>query len=350
MSFVRGVAVLTTVAALIAGCSSGESGDSSDAAAQSDGPRLDGTYVLDFDVSKRTALGAPAPETEPVSARWAFRSNCSDAGCVATATRMKSDGTAMNTRVELDLMDGKWVMVFGEDSRCNAGGQPARVLGAWVLEPQPDNSLTGMWTEITTGTDCPWVVQMPVKATRQGDVPDNLEVKDPASLEPRKPSKPEGFQGVYTQTIRTQPDDGQPGILSIDVRTFCVRNTDECASTQATSINNDPQTTPLTFEGNRWTYKWDRSGMPCPDGAPSQGFGYDEVTFPDPAQNPMRRLTGVRRLEVAGPCPGTQVFDLLYELGGPPAPAPPPGPAPAPAPGPAPAPAPEPAPAPPPGG
>jgi hypothetical protein len=186
---------------------------------------------------------------------------------------------------------------------------------------------------------------MPVKATRQGDVPDNVEVKDPAGLEPRKPSKAEGFQGVYTQTITTQPPDGAPGILSIDVHTFCVRNTDECASTQATSINNEPQITPLTFAGDRWTYKWDRSGMSCVDGAPSQGFGYDEVTFPESTQNPLPRLTGVRRLEVGDPCPGTQVFDLLYELGAPPPPPPPPGPEPAPAPPPAPAPAP-----PPPGG
>lgn len=309
VSSLRGVAATAMVAAAVAGCSLGDGGD---AGAQPDA--LDGLYTLDFDVSKRTALGAPAPQPDAISTRWAFRSNCSEAGCVATATRVKADGTATNTRVELDFFDGKWRMVFGEDSTCNAGGQPARVLGAWVLEPQPEDTLTGMWTEITTGNDCPWVVQMPVKLARQGDVPDDVEVTDPESLAPRKPSKAEGFQGTYAQTITTQPPSGEPGILRVDVATFCVRNTDECASTQATTINDEPQTTPLTFAGDRWTYKWDRSGRVCPDGAPSQGFGFDEMMFPEQLLNPLSRLTGVRRLEVGAPCPTTQTFDLLYEL------------------------------------
>ncbi|HEX2284059.1 MAG TPA: serine/threonine protein kinase, partial [Mycobacterium sp.] len=111
---------------------------------------LDGSYRLDFDVAKRTALGQPSPQAEPLNSRWVFRSHCGDNGCVATSTRIRNDGSA-GTRTTLDFLDGKWVMVLGEDSKCNVGGQPARVLGTWVLQPQPDGTLTGMWTEITTG-------------------------------------------------------------------------------------------------------------------------------------------------------------------------------------------------------
>lgn len=146
-------------------------------------------------------------------------------------------------------------MVLGEDSNCNSGGQPARVLGTWVLEPQPDNTLTGMWTEITTGNDCPSVLQMPLKMTREGDVSKGAEVTDPATLPPRTPSRPEGFHGSYNQTVTYRPPVGDPGILTIDVATFCVRNTDECASTQATIKDGSvTQITPLTFAGDRWSF------------------------------------------------------------------------------------------------
>lgn len=320
-----------TVLVVLAGCSSGDGGSPQTSEAAKPGVAgtvLDGTYRFDFDVAKRTQLGAPAPQPEPVSAKWAIRSHCADTGCVGTATRLNPDGSAAGTRTTLDFLDGKWVMVFAEDSRCNAGGQPTRVVGAWVLEPRPDGGLTGTWTEITTGLDCPWVVQMPVRLTRDGDVADNIPVADPANVEPRKPSKPEAFHGTYTQTITARPPDNQPGIVTIDVATFCVRNTDECASTQAATIEGKPQLTPLTFAGDKWIYRWDRSGRTCPGGAPSTGTGYDEVFFPAQASNPLPKLTGSRRLDVGEPCPTQRSFDLLYERNNAPAP-----PAPAPAPG-----------------
>ena len=322
MSWTKVVIAAMSAAVLLAGCSSGGSGDSAGATAPDGGPALDGTYVFEFDVAKRTQLGAPAPRQEPLTAKWAIRSHCVDAGCTATATRLHMNGKPADTRTTLDFLDGKWVMVFAEDSKCNAGGQPARVLGTWVLEPKANNVLSGVWTEITMGQDCPWVVQMPVVVTRQSDVAPDVPVSDPAGIEARRPSKPEGFQGVYNQTITTQPPDGQPATLPIKIDTFCVRNTDECASIQSTKIENKPQITPLTFAGDRWVYRWDRSGRTCPDGAPSTGFGFDEVFFPEASPNPLPRLTGTRRLDIGDPCPTQQLFDLVYERNNAPAPAP----------------------------
>jgi hypothetical protein len=331
------------VAAVVAGCSSSAEKEKP---AQSIGP-LDGTYRLDFDASKRTALGQPSPGANPFNRKWAFRSHCADGGaCVATATRINNDGSASNTKTTLDLIDGKWVMVLGEDSKCNQGGQPARVLGTWVLEPQPDKTLTGTWTEITTGSDCPWVLQMPVKATREGDVPDGVDVTDPSSLPAWKPSRPQGFQGTYNQHVAFRaPDEGTPADVPVDVKTYCVRNTDECASTQAMMIAGKAQLTPLTFGGDRWTYRWARSGVVCPDGVSVQSWGNDDIPFPDAATDPIASLTGSRRLETVEPCATEQLFDLQYTRIDAPAAAPA-APAPVPAPEPAPAPAPEPAPAP----
>jgi hypothetical protein len=341
------------VAAVVAGCSSADNSSADqEKPAQSNGP-LDGTYRLDFDASKRTQLGQPSPGKEAFSRRWAFRSHCADGGaCVATATRINNDGSASDTRAALDLVDGKWLLVLGEDSKCNQGGQPARVLGTWVLEPQPDKTLTGTWTEITTGSDCPWVLQMPVKVTREGDVPDGVDVTDPASLPAWKPSKPQGFQGTYNQHVALRaPAEEPPSDFPVEVKTYCVRNTDECASTQSMTIAGTPQLTPLTFGGDRWTYRWARSGAVCPDGVSVQSWGNDDIPFPDAAPNPIASLTGSRRLETMEPCATEQLFDLQYTRNDAPAAAPAaPAPAPAPAPEPEPAPAPEPEPAPAPGG
>lgn len=318
VSFFRGIGAAILVLATVAGCSS-----SPEEQTKSGG--LDGIYRLDFDPSQRTALGEPAAQSGPIVAKWAFRSTCSDSGCVATATKLLNDGKASTTQAVLDQLDGKWVMVLGEDSKCNAGGQPARVLGTWILDPKDDNTLTGNWAEITTGSDCPWVVQMPVKVTREGDLPKDVSVVDPASIEARKPSKAEGFQGTYTQTVTFRPPQGDPGVLSVDVQTFCVRNTEECASLQSTVINNSTQTTPLTFGGDKWTFRFNRGARPCPDGAQGDSYLNDEVMLPDPASNPMQTLTGTRRLEQLAPCPGDQFLDLQYQRSESPNAAPAPG-------------------------
>lgn len=335
MSWLRGVAVAMLTASVVAGCSSG-SGEDTEATTPSPapsaaGPVLNGLYKIDFDVAKRTQLGAPSPRTEPLSARWALDSHCAaDDVCIATGTRIKPDGSPTNIQGTLDLIDGNWVMVIAEDSKCRAGGQPARVLGTWVLTPQPNDTLSGTWTEITTGPDCPWVVQMPVTVSRQGEIPQGVQLIDPTVVEARKPSKAQAFSGTYTQTITTQPPDGAPGVLNIDVATFCVRNTDECASTQATVIDNNPQITPLMFTGDRWTYRWDRGEKSCGPGTPERvrSFGFDEIMFPQPSENPIVTLSGLRRLEAGEPCPTQQTFDLKYDRV-----AAPPTPAPAPAPG-----------------
>lgn len=333
MSSYRGVALALLAVAVVGGCSSSDGGGEPQEAV--DGPSLNGTYQFEFDVAKRTELGQPAPRTEPMTSRWAFRSACTDDGCVATATRLKPDGSATDTQVVLDYFDDNWVMVFAEDGRCNQGGQPARIIGTWTLKPQPDDKLTGTWTEITTGNDCPFVQQMPVTVTRQGDTQGDVEVADPASVPPRKPSKADGFHGHYSQTINTRPPSADTATLPVEVVTYCVRNTDECVSTQASTVADAPLLTPLTWADGHGTYRFDRGQQPCPDNPEltAQSFGYDDVVLPESAPNPIPALTGSRHLEFLEPCVGERWYDLSYERGEAPAePAPAPAePAPAPA-------------------
>src|SRR5690349_9305019 len=98
VSSFRGVAMVVLVAAVVAGCSSGQKADSNAAesttstAAEASGPQLNGTYKLEFDATQRTALGQPSPQKAPFSSNWAMRSHCGDTGCVATATRLNKDG------------------------------------------------------------------------------------------------------------------------------------------------------------------------------------------------------------------------------------------------------------------
>lgn len=106
----RGVGVALLVVAVVAGCSS-DKGDTAKPdggeSAKPAGPSLEGTYRLDFDATKRTALGQPSPQDQAFSWKWAFRSTCGDSGGVATATRLNNDGSLSNTRAALDFLDGK---------------------------------------------------------------------------------------------------------------------------------------------------------------------------------------------------------------------------------------------------
>jgi len=245
----------------------------------------------------------------------------------------------MDTQVTLDYLHDNWVMVLGEDVNCNQGGQPARMLGTWVLQPQPDDTLTGTWTEITTGPDCPFVVQMPVKVSRHGDAPEGVEVADPASVPARKPSKADGFNGPYAQSINTRPPSADTATIPVEVATFCVRNTEECASPQASNVNGSSQMTPLTITDGRGAYKFNRGDAACDNdpAAMAQRFGYDELLIPDAAPNPIPSLSGTRRLEMLEPCPDEAFYDLTYQRGDVPPPGAPPAPVePAPAPPPAP--------------
>lgn len=160
---------------------------------------LDGTYRVDVDMSKQTSNGAPDPQPNTDNTDWwAFRSSCSSTGCVATATKLDNKNhqvaaTPLHT-ADLRFRDGHWQRTpveiqsrhprcLGTDGKITAGEDTVSV--AWSLDPQPDGTLRGLFSNTFLTNECSMagaVFQTPLAATRTGDVPPTVTVADPATI------------------------------------------------------------------------------------------------------------------------------------------------------------------------
>ncbi|MDI3313993.1 MAG: serine/threonine-protein kinase [Mycobacterium sp.] len=161
---------------------------------------LDGTYRMEFDLAKQTFNGAPAPAPNTGNtAWWAFRSACRPTGCVATGTELdvNNHDVAANPSdtVESHFVDGHWQVVPYQipvqSPRCLGADGKSIVAGAytemvtWSLKPQPDGALRGVVTDTFLTNECGGqglVRQVPLVATRMGDVPPSVTVADPATV------------------------------------------------------------------------------------------------------------------------------------------------------------------------
>ena len=160
---------------------------------------LDGTYRLDIDWAKQTANGAPAPSTNNANASswWAFRSSCASTGCVANGTKLDDKNQQVAATpphtAELHFVNGSWQRTPIRDQyprkRCLADGKigpgEETQLISWSAQPQPDNSLRGLWTNTVLTDECGGagtVWQAPLVAVRTGDVPPTVTVADPATI------------------------------------------------------------------------------------------------------------------------------------------------------------------------
>jgi serine/threonine protein kinase, bacterial len=158
---------------------------------------LDGTYRLDFDGAKQMENGAPAPDKSD-TAWWAFRSSCASTGCAASGTKLDANNHQMAAApphtAAVRFVDGHWQRTFqiqeqyarcvGADGKTVAAGADTEMV-AWSLEPQPDGTLKGVWSETALTTECGRqgvVRQAPVVATRTGDVPPIVTVANPATI------------------------------------------------------------------------------------------------------------------------------------------------------------------------
>jgi serine/threonine-protein kinase len=160
---------------------------------------LDGTFRVEWDWSKQTANGAPTPQPNTDNTvSWAFRSSCTSRGCVATGAELDVNNhqvvsTPAHT-ADFHLNDSHWqrtpVQVQGQhpdclgaDGKVVAGAETETV--AWSLDPQPDGTLRGVWTNTVLTNECGRqgvVWQTPLSATRTGDVPPGVSVADPATV------------------------------------------------------------------------------------------------------------------------------------------------------------------------
>jgi serine/threonine protein kinase, bacterial len=190
---------------------------------------LDGIYRLDFDVANQTVMGSPnnpADQKPPTTAWRAFRSTCAH-GC--TATEVALDNTNHQS-VDAAGPTNQWRWVGDhwqsqvKRSRVNTiepnDNHPAELTCSDTddktgigqdthafttsLEPQPDGTLKGVATDTTVSNDCNrigLVGQVPVLATRVGDLTPNMPVPDPRDVAtpgpPPAPTPGPALNGIY---------------------------------------------------------------------------------------------------------------------------------------------------------
>lgn len=285
-------------------------------------PSFEGTYRFDFDGAQQLAGG----ELKPTASRtrmYAIRSTCLETGCLATATKLADDNVKRKSDPAVDLVldyvGGHWQMAYREDSTCNDSSSHGPAVTVWILQPQPDGSLTGTsMVAMNPNPDCGVATQTPIRVKRVGDVDANVAVANPAkqaSLQPSA-SAPNGLAGHYNETsVIRDSETSRPGTRRVFLQTTCVRNTDICAtfrsflSASGTHIVNS-----LLFNNGKWTLE-QRVDVNCPNGNVATTVKHEEYSLPQPATRPLQRVTGSIRFDAAESCPAQQVDISLERTG-----------------------------------
>ena len=310
------VSAAVAVGAVVAtGCSSKPSTESSGSTATSPapaGPVLDGTYRLDFDGSAQISGSGPTPDKLP-PATFAFRSTCSDNGCVATGSEVQPEtpGTAVGP-VVLDYLDGHWLMVKMTETSCGPYGKLPRMT-VWELTPQPDGTLSGNRLNARLGSpDCVQAFRLPMRAIRIGDVGAGVEIADPAREAKRVPSAPESWRGQYAAVLTFVGEGAEPPLTQhFSVSTMCLRNSDQCVSFAYSRVQGRQVVQPFAFTDNQWKLSYQAPDTPCPvPGTSAQRVFTTTYLMPASPPNPIASLTGKRSIEYTGDCNSVSEYNI----------------------------------------
>lgn len=316
MRMFRTVCVAALSIAVLAACSDRGSPGASKAPKPT-APSFEGTYRFDFDGTQQLAGGEPKP-TKSRTRTYALRSACTDSGCIATATKLADDDPKRKSDPPLDLVldyvDGHWQTALREDGACTDSDVKGPSLTAWILQPQPDGTLTGTsYVAMNPSPDCAVATSTPVTVTRQGDVDAAISVADPGKQAARSASAPEGLAGHYNETSVLH-DSPKPGVRRVAVQTMCVRNTDQCATFKSYLAEGTTVVNSLLFNNGKWLLN-QRSEVKCPDGGTAKTVKHEEYVLPQPVSRPLPRVTGSVRFDAADSCP-VQQLDISLERSG----------------------------------
>jgi hypothetical protein len=307
----RVIAVAVVVAGLSAACSLGAHAAESRSESRKPGYALNGTYRLDFDAAQQLAGGVSKPY-DPFARWFAFRSTCSESGCIATASRVKADDPRQLAEpafsVVLDWVGGEWVTTFPANETC--GDKDTAVLVSWALKPGGDGELTGTRTESSVTPGCAYNTQIPVAVTRLGDVDSAVAVADPAAQPPLKRSTPNALSGHYSGKI-TNPATGGTQTRPLEIASACVRNTDQCRMLTTTTRNDGTRAVQaLHFADGKWSTDLHQVAR-CTDGSTGDANSHWEYVMPAQPKNPIPKVRGTQHQVSTGACSMTTDFKLL---------------------------------------
>jgi serine/threonine-protein kinase len=247
--------------------------------------------------------GKPEPGNEPSTSTWGVRSVCRPAGCVATASRLNGVSLTVDELV-FDQIDGRWVAVTLASGTCN--GTTNEIWEAFKLEPHPDGTLGGEYTEINPG--CTGKLTMTFTRTKDMDID---ALTDPAPLPPRSPSPAAALHGRYHGVI-TYATGQASDEINYTVTTDCLRTGDRCMSyLYAPTVSQA-----LVFGDGKWVWTAEGDG-PCA-GSAGTTHTTQSVEFPLPKlrQDPIPLLTGHGHTEQTPPCPiNTDIQQIFTRTG-----------------------------------
>jgi hypothetical protein len=307
--------IVTTLVAVVA-CSHGGRHIEKAGPASTPALMLDGTYRLDFDATQQLASGAPTPYD--AFSRWfAFRSTCTSRGCIATGTRVRGDDTRQPVEpaftVVLDYQDGQWQTTFAAQEACRDKDIP--VLVSWSLKASDDNTLAGTRVESAVTPGCAYNTQMPIEVFRLGDTAPSVVVADPAAQPTLRPSLPSALSGRYSGRV-SNPVTGATQTRPVEVRSACVRNTDQCRMLKtATRSNGTTLVQAFHYSDGKWSTDLQQAAQ-CSDGTTGDADSHWEYVMPKHPTTPISTVTGTQHQVSTGACATTTDFDLLLSRTG----------------------------------
>jgi serine/threonine-protein kinase len=316
MQIFRAACVVAVGIAVLAAC--GDRGSSAGSkVAKPSAPSFQGIYRFDFDGTQQLAGGEPKP-TKPRTRLYALRSTCTDSGCIATATKLADDNPKQKSdppvELVLDYVDGHWQTALRDNGACADSDIKGPSLTAWILQPQPDGTLSGTsYVAMNPSPDCAVATSTPVTVTRQSDVDAGISVADPGKQAARSPSAPEGLAGHYNETSVLQGS-SKPGVRRVAMQTMCVRNTDQCTTFKSYLAEGTTVVNSLLFNNGKWLLD-KRTEVKCPDGGTAKTVQHEEYALPQPVSHPLPRVTGSIRFDAADPCPAQQLDISLERTG-----------------------------------
>lgn len=282
---------------------------------------LNGVYTVTVQGDKLTNMGRPSPG-KSWSRQYAVRTSCADDGCTQLALRLRDDDpTAVFTEPDgtpaepmvADFVDGSWQLVEQTDWTCSDGSVGLQTV-QWSLIPGED-ALTGTRIDVRTASpECVVVLEEPVTMTRTGDIDAGIDLPETVDAAPWQPSAPAGLTGSY-ERVATDSEGAEVDRATVDFRSFCVRNSDDCVALKRFQDVDGPVVVPFLFESGQWSAQFNAGEAECPgSGSPGHQLMYEQYALPEDATTPIQSLTGSELVTVHGGCAGVmRDFDLALQ-------------------------------------